>query len=1327
MRHTGLPIIGDVPWGTHFCQFYRDQQDLIDLLVPYFKAGLENDEFCMWITSEPLGADAAAGALARELPDLEQYVRRGQIEILDYSQWYTAGGKFDSGRVLAGWVAKLESARERGFDGLRLTGNTFWLEKDDWQSFVEYEAAIDSVIGRYPMLAMCTYSLVRCGAVEIIDVVSNHAFALIKQAGEWRIMESLERNRLAATLRQSEGQHQVLFESMLQGAVYRDAEGKIIALNPAAERILGRRREEIVGNLGLDDQRPVRRDGSRYPIAEHPSMLALATGREVRDAVMGVYNPEQKAYRWVNINAVPIFRPGEDKPYQVHTIFADITERIATEEALRSVSEQRRLSMEAAGLGAWDYRFDTGEVFWDERCRNMFGVSIGDQIDYFEAIARIHPEDRTPTNDAVNRAIAGESGGNYHREFRVVWPDGSIHWVASHGRVYFEGEGPQRRAVRFIGVNMEITERKEAEEALRHHREWLRVTLTSIGDGVIATDTAGLITFINPVAARLSAWSEEDALGRPIDDVLRIASHENSEGAGDIVSRVLREGRVVPLADRTSLLTRDGREIPIEDSAAPIRDEAGRTTGAVLVFHDVTETYRARQALRESEQRVRLKLASILSPEGDIAALELGDILDAPAIQSIMDDFYRLAGVPMAIIDLKGQVLVGVGWQKICTDFHRANEETCRNCIDSDTQLTMGVPPGEFRLYKCKNNMWDIATPLFIGGRHVGNLFSGQFFFDDEPVDSRLFRGQAHRYGFDENRYLAALEEVPRLSRDAVNAGINFLAKLGQTLSLLSYSNIKLARSLAERDRLMRSLRESEERERARAAELEAIMDAVPFAMFIARDPECRSVAGNRASHELLRIESGRNLSKTASDGEAPRNFRVRKNGVEIAPQELPVQVAARTGRAVENCELELEFEDGHRRYLLGHAVPLRSGNGGTCGAVAGFLDVTERKRIEERLREAQKMESIGLLAGGIAHDFNNLLVGIVGNASLAETMLAPGHPVAEILKGILKSGEHAAHLTRQMLAYAGKGRFVVEPVNLSELVGESIALVQSSISGKIALHLELDRSMAIVESDPSQMRQVFTNLALNAAEAIGDRPGIIVVKTGVVTVDPEYVRESLEGSPVEPGRFALLQVRDTGCGMDPATKARIFDPFFTTKFQGRGLGLAAVAGIVRAQNGAIQVESSPGDGSTFSVLLPVSAARRPAAPAAREPEQLDGSGTILIVDDEPMVCELARRALEKCGYDVLVADGGPRAVELMKSHAEEVRLVILDLGMPGMSGGDTLPELRAIKPDLDVLICSGYSEMEAVRVFGESRISGFLQKPYTVRELAGQVKSVLA
>ena len=414
-------------------------------------------------------------------------------------------------------------------------------------------------------------------------------------------------------------------------------------------------------------------------------------------------------------------------------------------------------------------------------------------------------------------------------------------------------------------------------------------------------------------------------------------------------------------------------------------------------------------------------------------------------------------------------------------------------------------------------------------------------------------------------------------------------------------------------------------------------------------------------------------------------------------------------------------------RSLWTQYVPLHDSAGQVVAAMALALDVTERKLVEEQLRQAQKLESIGLLAGGIAHDFNNLLIGVVGNTSLALDMLPRGHPVAELLQRIAKAGEHAAHLTGQMLAYSGRGQFLVEPVNLSDVVAEMSGLVQPSIPKKVTLHLDLARDLPPVEADRGQVQQVVMNLLLNAGEAIGGDTGLITVRTGVQAVDERPLRHDLEGAELRPGIYVFLEVRDTGCGMDGATKAKIFDPFFTTKFTGRGLGLAAVAGILRGHKGAIEVTSQPGKGSCFVALFPAAeVAPSPSPVPARGRKALRGSRTVLLVDDEELVREMAKRSLEPLGFRVLLADSGLAAIDLFKKEPKRISLVILDLSMPGMSGEEILSELRKIRSKVKVIVSSGNGEAEAKRAFQGQRVAGFIQKPYSSSQLADTVMSTI-
>jgi nitrogen-specific signal transduction histidine kinase len=390
---------------------------------------------------------------------------------------------------------------------------------------------------------------------------------------------------------------------------------------------------------------------------------------------------------------------------------------------------------------------------------------------------------------------------------------------------------------------------------------------------------------------------------------------------------------------------------------------------------------------------------------------------------------------------------------------------------------------------------------------------------------------------------------------------------------------------------------------------------------------------------------------------------------------------------------------------------------------------VTERARAEEQLRQTAKLESLGVLAGGVAHDFNNLLVGILGNASLAADAVAPDHPVRELLQDVVSASEQAAQLTRQLLAYAGKGRFFVEPVNLSELVKEISNLVRASISRSVALRLELGDELPCVDADGAQIQQLIMNLIINGAEAIGEgKTGSVVVTTGVRDVDEAYVQKTF--GPTEqlaPGRYVSVQVRDTGCGMDQPTLARIFDPFFTTKFTGRGLGLAAAMGIVRGHKGSLTVSSTPGSGTTFEVLLPASNSKVRRAEAARAPAPSAVASTVLVVDDEEMVRRMAKTTLERHGYTVITGENGKEAVELFQQYGPSVGLVLLDMTMPVMGGEEASWKLQAINSDVKILLSSGFNEMEAVQRFSGRGLAGFLQKPYTSAALLNKIHDVLA
>jgi two-component system, cell cycle sensor histidine kinase and response regulator CckA len=463
---------------------------------------------------------------------------------------------------------------------------------------------------------------------------------------------------------------------------------------------------------------------------------------------------------------------------------------------------------------------------------------------------------------------------------------------------------------------------------------------------------------------------------------------------------------------------------------------------------------------------------------------------------------------------------------------------------------------------------------------------------------------------------------------------------------------------------------------------------------------------------------------------------------------------------------------DGARLVLELHTNQIRDSNGQIVGLRTFLLDVTRRKRAEEDLRKvqeslenrirertselelandflrremeerrqaeeehrrleaqmqhAQRLESLGVLAGGIAHDFNNLLASIMGYASLASMELAEGSPPHRALNQVLTASQSAADLTRQMLAYSGRGTFVLEPVNLTQLIEGVVRLLESTIHKKAELRLHLGAGLPSIQADASQIRQVVMNLITNAAESLGDKPGAVEVTTGIEWVESGQLAAAGRGEILQTGEYVYLQVTDTGCGMDTKTLNRIFDPFFTTKFTGRGLGLAAVLGIVRGHHGSIQVESELGQGTTFRVMFPAISAGVPSEPA--ELEGLDSwhaEGVVLVVEDQAPVRDLARTILERAGLTVLTANDGTQAVSVFTVHAHEIHAVLLDLNMPAMDGVEVLNRIHGMVPNIRVVLCSGYNEQEVTTRFEVHKPAGFLRKPYHPWELLDRLRAV--
>lgn len=430
---------------------------------------------------------------------------------------------------------------------------------------------------------------------------------------------------------------------------------------------------------------------------------------------------------------------------------------------------------------------------------------------------------------------------------------------------------------------------------------------------------------------------------------------------------------------------------------------------------------------------------------------------------------------------------------------------------------------------------------------------------------------------------------------------------------------------------------------------------------------------------------------------------------------------------------------DGTLRYIDFSLRPVKDQSGAVIYLVPEGRDITdrnnaesERLNLERQLLRTQKLESLGVLSGGIAHDFNNLLQVLLGNLELSLKKLQQENPARKNIDQAIKAGRHAAKLTNMMLAYSGKGVFVIKPLNLTKLVEENAIMLDAAIPKSITLVQHLDHAMPIIRADAGQLQQVVMNLITNAAEAIGDASGTITLTTGVSEFDQNTLNQSRLDEKTEAGRYVWLEVRDNGCGMEDDTQRKLFDPFFTTKFTGRGLGMSAVLGIIRAHKGAFLVESIPGSGTTITVLFPPAdidkqGESKPVFESDSGPKEANGpSVTVLVVDDEDMIRAVTIAMLKELGFATMAAAGGEEALTLFREAGDGIDVVLLDQVMPDMDGVTVFKELRRITPGIKVLLASGFSQQEVSDRFRGLGLNGFLPKPYTLKNLSEELSRIL-
>ncbi len=549
-----------------------------------------------------------------------------------------------------------------------------------------------------------------------------------------------------------------------------------------------------------------------------------------------------------------------------------------------------------------------------------------------------------------------------------------------------------------------------------------------------------------------------------------------------------------------------------------------------------------------------------------------------------------------------------------------------------------------------------------------------------------------------------------RTDTQLLRTNLELERRVQQRARELSVMNAELKRDIAERERAEAALGASMELN-------ERLIEALPGGVVhVAKDGSI--VRANPDACRILGLSYDELTRRFVADFDSVTIY---EDGSPARAEDYPVSRAFATGEPQPAMTLGIRRPNGEIAWAVFRAVPLKDhATQETIGAVVTFFDITERKRFEDKLRHTQKLESLGVLAGGIAHDFNNLLVTILGNASYGKGLVGVDPRMVELLDEIEIGAKRAAELTKQMLDYSGQGRFKLERLDLPAVVREMTQLVKALIPKHVDLHYRFKEGLPPINADATQLRQVIMNLVTNAAESIDEDGGRVVISIDERLVTQQDLDEFVDPA-AQPGRFLCLEVADSGSGMDEETRSRVFDPFFTTKFKGRGLGMAAVLGIVRGHGGTIHVDSREGEGTSVCVLLP--AHGQTTSERARQSARVS-SGTVLVVDDDNGVQWVARRVLTDKGYRVLLASNGLEGVRVFEQNADAIDVIVMDVTMPQLGGIEALRRIRATGSRVPVLLSSGYGADSAGSEVGE--LAGFLEKPYSVDELLDAVAKAL-
>jgi PAS domain S-box-containing protein len=897
VRKTAINIVGNVPWGTHFCQFYQTKDDLLDILVPYFKAGLENNEFCMWVTCKPLEVEQAKKALEEKVKDLGAYIDRGQMEILDCGQWYTKSGRFDAKEILQGWVEKEQEALDNGFEGLRLTGNTLWLEKKDWRDFTDYEAAVNSVIGKHRMLAICTYSLESCTPSEIIDVVSNHEFALIRRANKWQVIESAKHKETAEALRESREQYRTLVETMGDGLSVLDKDGVISYVNDRYCKMLGYSRDEVIGRPASDfvdaknrrilkEQLSKRRRGKTTP---YEINMTCKSGEEVTTIV----SPR------------PLLDAG-GRYSGSFAVITDITDRKQVEERLRESEEQfRNLAEQSPNM---IFIHNRGKVAYaNEKCEEIMGYNRAEfYAPGFDFLTLVAPESKDLIRTNFAKHMKGAEVAPV--EYGLVTKEGErIDAILATRLIEYGGE----KAI--LGTVTDVTERRQAQEALRKSEKQYRDLVDNALVGVYRTNLNGEFLYANKALADMLGFDGPEQI--MAENAL--ARYKRPQDRPPFLEAIRKSGVVVNY--ELELATRTGESRSTLLSAALDGQEL---SGTVM---DISERKQAEEALRNSQRElsIRNRIAEIFLTTADdqmygevlqvlLEAMESEygifgyiDEHETLVIPSLTRDIWEKCQVPGKTIVFPRKKWSGI-WGRALKEKRSlyANE-------------ALRVPEGHVHVEKV------LVVPIMYGGQPAGLL------------------------------------EVANKPTDYGEKDLRFLKDIAGYIAPILKARLQRDRQQSERKQAEEALRQSEERYRN-------VYDTAPLA-FVVWDQNCSITGWNKRAEDVFGWSQEEVKGRNFFDFLIPESERPSLDTIVEAlfKGDLPshsVNKNLTKSSKIIVCEW--------------NNATLRNADGEIVGAMSMGLDITEQKQAQEALKRSEERYALAQQAANIGSWDWNIVTG---------------------------------------------------------------------------------------------------------------------------------------------------------------------------------------------------------------------------------------------------------------------------------------------------------------------------------------------------------------